>query len=76
VTAPIVPVSALSATDRWFGECFVILTRHLKRPATIVELAAYVNRSASTTHRALARLALAGLVERGKRGRYEPRAGK
>lgn len=56
-----------TATDLWFLECFTRLAAHYKRPPSLTELAAYCNRSASTTSVVLHRLVMAGMLARAGR---------
>jgi len=53
---------ALTATDRWYLDCFVILANHLKRPPTLVELSNYVDRTITPTYIALKKLVAKGYL--------------
>ena len=53
---------ALTATDRWYLDCFVILAKYLQRPPTLVELAGYVGRSVTPTYMALKKLVAKGYL--------------
>ena len=55
--------------DHWYGECLAILTRHLRRPPSVREMAIYTSRDVSTVFRALSRLVAAGLLAKDPKSR-------
>ena len=65
---PLRQLGALTSTERWYLECFRLLTNHLKRPPSILEFSEYVRRTKTPCHIALSSCASKGYLNRTGRG--------
>lgn len=57
-------VEALTATEQWYFDCFVILSTHLKRPPSMPEFSVYTKRTVMPCYTALRRIAAKGRLDR------------
>jgi hypothetical protein len=62
-----------TARELWYLECLRILTRHLRRPPKITELALYCDRAVFPTWQGMLRLEAIGLVRREEQEDGRPR---
>lgn len=60
------PRVALTVTERWYVDCLAALSKHLRRSASLPELATYVNRAVTPCYVALLRAEKKGYVRRNK----------
>jgi hypothetical protein len=60
-----------TAIELWYLECLRVLTRHLRRPPSIVEFATYCKRAVFPAYSALCSLEAKGVVRRNKDRRFE-----
>ena len=56
---------ALTAVEAWYLECLGLLTKHLGRPPSLPELAAYCKRTVTPTYLALVSCERKGYAKRG-----------
>lgn len=66
---------ALSPTERWYVDCLLKLSTHMKRPVTLPELASWLGKAVTPCYVALLRAERKGYLRRNKTRQFVLRDG-